>query len=150
FFEQQAQMCAQDQFDAMLPEVSAIDIGTNIAYVSFHTPEGCFATPPNAIALFDMSQANFTPGQGGASGTWDTAGKQVQLLNDLELNGVDLISVEPSGHVAIVGSGSDTFGALQLPSTSGTGTPAVTDWVSANMPNDPDGNPWIGWTVPAG
>ena len=134
----------------MLPETSAIDESTNIAYVSFHTPADCVATPPNAIALFDMSQATFTPGVGNASGTWDTAGKQVQLLTDLDLNGIDPISVESADHVAIVGGGTQLFGALQLPTTSGSGTPAVTDWVSANMPNDPAGNPWNGWSLPNG
>ena len=134
----------------MLPETSAVDEGTNIAYVSFHTPAQCVMTPPNAIALFDMNQATFTPGSGGASGTWDTAGKQVQLLTDLDLNGVDPISVESASHVAIVGSGSQLFGALQLPVTSGSGTPAISDWVSANMPNDPAGNPWNGWSMPNG
>jgi hypothetical protein len=150
FFESNAQTCATDSFDAMLPETSAIDESTNIAYVSFHTPASCFATPPNAIALFDMSQANFTAGTAGASGTWDTNGKQVQLLTDLTLNGIDLISVESASHVAIIGGGAQTFGALQLPATSGSGTPAITDWVSANMPNDPAGNPWNGWSVPNG
>ncbi len=150
FFESNAQTCGTGSFDAMLPDTSAIDTATNIAFVSFHTPADCNGAPPNAIALFDMSQAQFTPGVGTASGSWDTAGKQVQLLSGLELNGIDPISVEPSGHVAVISSGSATFGALQLPSTSGAGTPAMLDWVSANMPNDPDGNPWSGWTLPNG
>ncbi len=150
FFESNTQMCGGTGFDAMLPDTSAIDENTNIAYVSFHTPALCIATPPNAIALFDMKQATFTPGTAGASGTWDTAGKQVQLLSDLDLNGVDSMSVESAGHVAILGSGTQLFGALQLPSSSGTGTPAVTDWVSANMPNDPASTPWNGWSLPNG
>ena len=136
--------------DSAFPDSTAIDEVTNIAYVSFHTPLDCELTPPNTIALFDMSQATFTAGVGGASGSWNTTGKQIQALTDFSVNGVDPISIEPINHLAIVSGGSTPFGALALPTTSGTGTPAITDWVSANMPNDPDGNPWEGWSLPNG
>ena len=131
------------------PETSAIDEGTNIAYVTFHTPPACENTPANTIALFDMSQATFTPGSG-SSGTWDTAGKQIQALTDFSVNGVDVLSVEPTSHLAITAGGSTPFGVLQLPSSSGSGTPTISDWLSANMPNDPDGTPWNGWSLPDG
>jgi hypothetical protein len=136
--------------DNEFPETTAIDEGTNIAYVSFHTPPDCQNTPGNTLALFDLSQATFTPGTAGASGSWDTTGKQIQVLTDFSVNGVDPISIEPNNHVAIVSGGLTPFGALQLPTTSGTGTPAITDWVSADMPNDPDGTPWNGWSLPDG
>jgi hypothetical protein len=138
--------------DNQYPETTAFDDGNNvdIAYVTFHTPPDCQNTPANTLALFDMTQATFTPGTAGASGTWDTTGKQIQALTDFSVNGVDPISIEPNNHVAIVSGGSTPFGALQLPTTSGTGTPAITDWVSANMPNDPDGTPWNGWSLPNG
>jgi hypothetical protein len=138
--------------DNQFPETTAFDSGNNIdiAYVSFHTPPNCQNTPANTVALFDMTQATFTPGTAGASGTWDTPGKQIQALTDFSVNGVDVISIEPTNHLAIVAGGAAPFGALELPKTSGTGTPAITDWVSANMPNDPDGTPWNGWSLPDG
>ena len=137
--------------DNQYPETTAIDENTRIAYVSFHTPPDCVNTPPDTIALFDLSQATFTPGNGGVSGTWDTAGKQIQsLAGDFALNGVDVMSVESTNHLAILAGGSAGFGAMQLPATSGTGTPAIVDWVSANLPNDPDGTPWNGWSAPNG
>jgi hypothetical protein len=144
--------CNGTNNDNQFPETSAFDGGNNvdIAYVTFHTPPNCANTPPNTVALFDMTQAIFTPGTLGASGTWDTAGKQIQALTDFSVNGVDVISIEPTNHLAIVAGGAAPFGALQLPTTSGTGTPAIADWVSANMPNDPDGTPWNGWSLPDG
>jgi len=39
--------------------------------------------------------------------------------------------------------GTTSFGAIQLPGTSGSGTPAVSDWVTAAMPNTPDSASWI-------
>ena len=38
--------------------------------------------------------------------------------------------------------GGNIEGVIQLPSTSGTGTPAVTDWVSFTMPNLASGAPF--------
>jgi hypothetical protein len=146
--------CQGPNNDSQFPETTAIDEGTEIAYVSFHTPPNCENTPPypDTIALFDLSssQTTFTPGTLGMSGTWDTNGKQIQSLSDdFALDGIDVMSVEPNNHVAILGDGPD-FGAMQLPSTSGSGTPAIMDWVSATMPGDPDGTPWNGWSLPDG
>ena len=140
--------------DNAYPETTAIDEVTHIAYVSFHTPPVCENTPPlpDTIALFDLSpsQTTFTPGSPGMSGTWDTNGKQIQSLsNDFALNGVDVMSIEPNNHVAILGGG-PLLGAMSLPTTSGSGTPAIQDWVSATMPSDPDGTPWNGWSLPNG
>ena len=36
--------------------------------------------------------------------------------------------------------GGNLEGVIQLPATSGTGTPAVTDYVAFTVPNKPDGS----------
>lgn len=47
----------------------------------------------------------------------------------------------PGSHLAIITGefGGTGFGVLQLPATSGSGTPAVLDWVAANVPAEPTG-----------
>jgi hypothetical protein len=37
--------------------------------------------------------------------------------------------------------GGNLEGVIELPSSSGTGTPAVVDWMSFRIPDDPKGNP---------
>ena len=155
FFNQVSHTCTSSMGGTIqsdiFPETAAIDTTTNIVYVTFHTPSACFSNPPNDIALFDMSQATFTQGMTAATTTWTSAGMQIQTLTGVgNLNGIDPISVEPTNHVAVVSGGGAPFGALQLPSTSGTGTPAIVDWVSAVMPNDPSSAAWNGWTSPNG
>ncbi len=154
FFKSSLRTCTTNSdgpvFNDVLPDTTAIDTSTNIAYVTFHTPSSCFSNPPNDIALFDMSQASFTLGSGSTNNTWDTTGKNIESIVGIGLNGIDPISVESNNHVAIVAGGSTAFGALQLPSTSGTGTPAIVDYVGANMPNDPNGVAWTGWGQPSG
>jgi len=155
FFLQASHTCSNGmggtvvQSDSM-PETTAIDTVTNIVYVTFHTPSACFLDPPNDIALFDMNQATFTKGGTAATTTWTSAGMTIQSLTGMNLNGVDPISVEPTNDLAIVSGSFPPFGVLQLPSTSGTGTPAISDWVSASMPNDPSGAAWNGWPEPNG
>lgn len=53
-------------------------------------------------------------------------------------------AVAPGTHLAVVTGefGGAAFGALQLPATAGVGTPAIVDYVQANMPNDPSGAAW--------
>ena len=138
--------CGSGTPSTMLPETSAIDEVSQIAYVTFHTPSACFSAPANDIALFDMKQATFTA----SSNSWSTAGEAIQSLTGIGLNGIDPISIQSTNHVAIVAGGSSGFGALSLPATSGTGTPVIPDWVGANMPNDPNGNAWVGWPQPDG
>lgn len=154
FFEPgtEASMClgqGTSNSDA-LPETTAIDTVTNIAYVTFHTPSNCFSSPADTIALFDMSQATFTKGNSNTPNTWDTPGKQIQALLAIGTNGVDLISVESLNHVAIVGAGNANFAVMRLPSSSGHGVPSIQDYVGSTMPNDPSGAQWLGWHDPDG
>jgi hypothetical protein len=130
-----------------LPDAGAYDITTGIAYGTFRSPADCIsADTVEDIALFDMTQATFDTG----TATWSTAGKQIQTLSEMNnlSNGITGIAVVPGQNLAIVADrfelsgGAGGFGALSLPTTSGSGIPAIQDWVQAEMPNDPSGKRW--------
>jgi hypothetical protein len=55
------------------------------------------------------------------------------------------IAVAPGSHLGVVTGefGGNQEGVIQLPATSGTGTPAVVDWVSFVVPNLASGAPWV-------
>lgn len=97
------------------------------------------------IFIADLTQARFTAGSGGVPGTW-TAPGQLQDLPEFSTftSGTTAIAIAYGAHQALLEDeyGTTAFGAIQLPSTSGKGTPAVQDWVVANMPNDPSGAAW--------
>jgi len=92
------------------------------------------------LYITDLTQATFTAG---TPGSW-TAPGQFQNFPDFEAfaAGTDGIAVAPGVELAIVTGefAGNTFGALQLPSTSGTGTPGVVDFAAAALPPTPDGN----------
>ena len=131
-----------------LPDTTAYDTSTQIAYVSFHNKATCNATPPDDIAMFDMSQATFNA----TTHEWTTPSFLIQSITGTALNGIDSISVESKNHLAMLSGGDNNIGVLQLPAASGgnSASLAVTDWVNANMPNDPDGVAWSGWGEPNG
>jgi hypothetical protein len=97
------------------------------------------------LFIADLTQAAFTPGAAPSPGTW-TAPSQLQ--NFPEFNnfsaGTDGIAVAPGTHLGIVTGefGGNVEGVILLPSSSGSGTPAVVDWVSFTVPNDPKGVEW--------
>jgi hypothetical protein len=95
----------------------------------------------NQVFITDLSQATFTPGS--PAGTW-TAPGQILTFPDFSgfSQGTDGISVPQGSHLAIITGedGGNQFGVLQLPATSGTGTPTVADFVAATLPNTPDGH----------
>ena len=95
------------------------------------------------LFIADLTQAVFTTGS--PSGTW-SGPSQVQTLPELSLlsAGTSGAAVAAGSHIAEVAGefGGSAFGAIQLPSTSGTGTPAVVDYVECNVPNDPSGAVW--------
>jgi hypothetical protein len=118
---------------------AAVDCTTGIALASVEFTQHLFVT--------DLTQAKFTPGTGGAPGSW-SAPNQIQDFTPAFANftaGTTGITVAPGTHIGILEDefGTTAFGAFRLPSTAGTGTPAVQDWVSASMPNDPTGAAWI-------
>ena len=94
------------------------------------------------LFIADLTQAKFTAG---TPGTW-TAPSQLQNFPEFGglAAGTDGIAIAPGTHLGIVTGefGGNLEGVIQLPASSGTGTPAVTDWVSFIVPNDPSGVPW--------
>ena len=97
------------------------------------------------LFIADLTQATFTPGAAPSPGTW-TAPSQLQKFPEFEAfsAGTNGIAVAPGTHFGIVTGefGGNLEGVIQLPSTSGSGTPAVVDWVSFTVPNDPSGAQW--------
>ena len=114
------------------PDSAAEDCTTGIALTTLEFT--------SSLYIGDLTQATFTPG---APGTWTTA-QQIQNLPEFGpfAAGTSGIAVAPGSHLAIVTGefGGNAFGAIQLPSTSGSGTPAVVDYAAAVLPNTPDGN----------
>ena len=92
-----------------------------------------FSGPPSLVYIADLKQATFTPG---APGTW-TAASQVQSLSEsiLPAAGPSGIAVAQGTHTGIVSDefGSDAATAIALPATSGSGTPAIGDWVTCGI-----------------
>lgn len=102
------------------------------------------ATTENAGNIFiaDLTQATFTPGTPGA---WSAPGQVVDIPDfDGFSAGTCGIAVAPGTHLGIVTGefGGALEGVIQLPATSGSGTPAFVDWVAFTMPNDPSGAMW--------
>jgi hypothetical protein len=82
-----------------------------------------------------LTQATFTPG---APGTWTTTGSQVQTLSEATLRfGASGVAVAQGTHTGILSGefGGDAITAIALPATSGSGTPAITDWVTCSIGN---------------
>jgi hypothetical protein len=149
FFNNNGRTCATNTFNDTLPETTALDTSTNIAYVTFHTPPGCFNAPPDDIAMFDLSRVIFN----NTTHTWDipVGASLIQSISGTGINGIDPISVDASSHLALVSSSDNNFGVLALPTASGVGANlAISDWVNALMPNSPDETPWAGWHQPGG
>jgi len=117
------------------PDSAAEDCVTGIALASVEDT--------NEVFLADLTQAAFTPGS--PTGTW-TAPSQLQSLTDFTLlsEGVNGIAVAPSSHLGVVAGefGGTQFAVIQLPATSGSGTPSLVDWAASDMPHTPDGVAW--------
>jgi hypothetical protein len=131
-----------------LPDSAAYDTVTGIAYVTFRSPSACRgANTVEDIGLVDLTQASFDS----FNNVWSTSAKQVQTLSEMTNlgNGITGIAVVPGQSFAIVDDKRETsfgnlgFGVLRLPSTSGSGTPSIPDWVQAKMPaTDPSKRVW--------
>ncbi len=99
----------------------------------------------NNIYLADLTQATFAAG---SPGTW-TPGTAQKFRSLPEFSnlvtysaGTSGLAVAPGSHLAVVTGefGGNQFGVLLLPSTSGSGTPDITDYVAAYLPNTPAGS----------
>jgi hypothetical protein len=100
---------------------------------------------PSVVFIADLTQATFTSG---SPGSW-TAPSQNQTLSESNLGiaGSSGIAVaqasppNPAPHIGVVAGefGGNTLTAIALPATSGSGIPAITDWVTCAIPDTPSG-----------
>ncbi len=95
------------------------------------------------LYIADLTQAVFTPG---TPGTWtDTASA---VVNFPEFDAMDAgtcgIAVAPGTHLGVVTGefGGNLEGVIQLPATSGSGTPAFPDYVAFTVPAPPIHDAW--------
>jgi hypothetical protein len=98
----------------------------------------------NKVYISDLSQATLIPGS--PAGTWTAPG---QFVSFPEFSGFAAgtsgVAVAPGAHLAIVAGefGGNQIGVLELPASSGTGTPNFVDYAAALLPPTPDGNSWL-------
>jgi hypothetical protein len=97
------------------------------------------------LFIADLTQAVFTPG---TPGTWtDTASAFVNFPEfDAMSAGTNGIAVAPGTHLGVVTGefGGNLEGVVELPATSGSGTPAFVDYVAFTVPSPPA--PEEGWS----
>jgi hypothetical protein len=90
------------------------------------------------IFITDLTQVVFTPG---SPGTWTAPAQYIELHDGGYSAGTCGISTAPgSNHLGVVTGefGGQSYAALQLPSTSGSGTPTLPDWAYvSNLPPVP-------------
>jgi len=117
------------------PDSAAEDCTTGIA---LSTLEGT-----GNLYIADLTQALFTPG---TPGTWTDTASQTQVFPEFAgfSAGTNGIAIAPGSQLGIVTGefGGNLEGVIQLPATSGSGTPAVVDWVAFTVPNLVTGAPW--------
>jgi len=91
------------------------------------------------LFIADLKQAKFDS----TAGTWTDTGSQVQTFPEFTslAAGTCGIAVAPGLHVGIVTGefGGNIEGVITLPATSGSGVPAIPDWVQFTVPDLPDG-----------
>ena len=97
------------------------------------------------LFIADLTQAVFTPG---TPGMWtDTASAFVNFPEfDAMSAGTNGIAVAPGTHLGVVTGefGGNLEGVVELPATSGSGTPAFVDYVAFTVPSPPA--PEEGWS----
>jgi len=105
---------------------SSQDCSTRIALAPYEE------SSPSAVYLADLTQATFSPG---SPGTWKVpaTAEQVQILTNSFLNaGANGSSVAQGTHTGVITGefGGNVLTAIALPTTSGSGTPTITSWMS--------------------
>ena len=105
---------------------SSQDCSTRIALAPYED------SSPSAVYLADLTQATFSPG---SPGTWTVpaTAEQVQILTNSFLNaGANGSSVAQGTHIGVITGefGGNVLTAIALPTTSGSGTPTITNWMS--------------------
>ena len=118
-------------------DTAATDCSTGIALAGIEFT--------NNIYITDLKQAVLTTG---SPNTW-TAPQQIIALDTAPYGGFSAgtsgMSVAPgSAHLAVVSGefGGNVFAVMQLPSTSGTGTPDILDYAVAAIPAPPGTGGW--------
>ena len=144
----------QNNYQILNTSTSTAAIFNNIDFATSGAPDSAGEDCTTGIALStlegtgnlyiaDLTQAVFTPG---TPGTWTDAASQTQVFPEFESfsAGTNGISVAPGTHLGVVTGefGGNIEGVIQLPATSGTGTPAVVDWVAFTVPSTPADVPW--------
>ena len=136
---------------------STPEFGFNITGELDSAGEDCvtgiaLATDENTsdLVLTDLTQVSYTAG---SPGTW-TAPYQMQNIPEWDQyngseSGIDGVAVATGTHLGIVigefpypPNQANAVMVIELPSTSGSGTPALVDYAVAVMPNDPAGYPF--------
>jgi hypothetical protein len=87
----------------------------------------------SSVFIADLTQATFTPGL--PAGTW-TAPSQVQTLSGSVLAaGASGSAVAQGTHTGVITGefGGDALTAIALPATSGSGTPAISNWLTCRI-----------------
>lgn len=103
------------------------------------------------LFIADLTQAKFKSGS--PAGTWTAPSSELTIPDfnpyDGPESGTTGIAVAAGTHLGIVTgeypnppNEANAIIAIQLPATSGTGTPAFVDWAVAVLPNDPVGSPF--------
>ena len=89
---------------------------------------------PSQVYIADLTQAKKTTG---TPNTWTTASQLQSLTESALAAGASGIAVAQGAHSGVVSGefGGDEITAIALPKKSGSGTPAITDWVSCNIGN---------------
>ena len=80
-----------------------------------------------------------------AGSTNYSAPSQIQTLSESSLSaGASAVAVAQGTHTGVLAGefGGNQITAFTLPTTSGSGTPAITDWVTCGIGNTPDSNAW--------
>ena len=97
------------------------------------------ALPPQEVLITDLSQASFVPGS--PAGTW-AAPSQFQTITESSLShGATAAAIAQGTHLGFLAGtggssgepGSGEITAIQLPATSGSGTPAIVDYVTCQV-----------------
>jgi hypothetical protein len=115
-------------FPGAMLDSAGEDCGTGIAL------SGAEDSAPSQVFIADLTQAVFTPGTPGA---W-TAPSQIQSLSESFLPaGASGLAVAQGTHIGVVTGefGGSRVTAIALPIVSGSGTPAIFDWMTCGIPS---------------
>jgi len=128
FFENSLSGLGLPSGTGLWPASSGEDCSTAIALAPVQF------SSPSEVYLADLRQARF---HAGTPGTWTTSASQIQHLSESLLSsGANGIAVAQGTHTGVItgkiGGGSLT--AIALPTTSGSGVPAIGDWVTCEIP----------------